>query len=419
MRQRRPYSTKETKGTGACQEKYTSAANVNNMQEKLPKIDFAVGDNVIQSFGILHDKPVVKSRVSKGKENRGTVDLTSDLDWLVTWNAKNDHKTSRRLSSDQCYENGSSRKKHSVEVTNSLSPNTAECLASEVNMCVSTPAKSSCGKSRYFSCSQNFPKSSTVLISESSCLSVDEICSKSKDNDARVNRSVIIVSDSSSTSSAITNSISKQQIKHSLPSRTREQKNGVQKDKCTVVIDTSDSENDVLDASCEAPFKFTSSMRTPLHSDIKSQTHSNTRHEKVGGSVADLEYVPPPTSLQLKHTKYQDIENWLCKVKSLSGSDNNDPDKMLEVSSLQKSEVTGNSVGLNSSAEEILDNLYGETWRKRNPKGSQTEPCKKKFSRNMPIVRQHTEWLVCHISSLCKFLSCLMYLYSMVTSCIK
>ncbi|PNF36124.1 hypothetical protein B7P43_G10960 [Cryptotermes secundus] len=80
LRQRRLYSTKETKVTGACKEKYTSAANVNNMQEKLPKIDFAVGDNVIQPFGILHDKPVVKSRVSKGKENRGTVDLTSDLD---------------------------------------------------------------------------------------------------------------------------------------------------------------------------------------------------------------------------------------------------------------------------------------------------------------------------------------------------
>lgn len=418
MRQRRLYSAEETKGTGACQEKYTSAANRNNMQEKLPKIDFAVGDNVIQPFGILHDKPVVKSRVSKGKENRGTVDLTSDLDWLVTWNVKNDHKTSRRLSSDQCHENGSSRKKHSIEVTNSLSPNTAECLASEVNACVSTPAKSSCGKSRYFSCSRNFPESSTVLISESSCFSVNGMCSKSKDNDARVTRSVIIVSDSNSTSSAITDSISKQQIKHSFSSRTREHKNGVQKDKRTVVIDTSDSENDVLDASCEVPFKFTANMRTPLHSDIKSQTHSNTRREKVGGSVADLECVLPPTSLQLKHTKYQDIENWLCKVKSFNGSDNDDPDKMLEVSSLQKSEVTGNSVGLNSSAEEILDNLYGETWCKRNPKGSQTEPCKKKFSRNMPV-RQHTEWLVCHTSSLCKFLSCLMYLYSMVTSCIK
>lgn len=418
MRQRRLYSAKETIVTGACKEKYTSAANVNNMQEKLPKIDFAVGDNVIQSFGVLHDKPVVKSRVSKGKENRGTVDLTPDLDRLVTWNAKNDHKTIRRLSSDQCHENGTPRKKHSIEVKNSLSPNTAECLASEVNTCVSAPAKS-CGKSRYFSCSQNFPKFSTVLISESSSFSVDEICSKSKDNDARVNRSVIIISDSSSTSSAITNSISKQQIKDSLPSRTREHKNGVQKDKCTVVIDTSDSENEVLDASCEVPFKFTSNLRTPLHSDIKSQTHNNTRHEKVGGSVADLEYVPLPTSLQPKHTKYQDIENWLCKVKSLNGSDNNDPDKMLEVSSLQKSEVTGNSVSLNSSAEEILDNLYGETWRKRNPKGSQTEPCKKKFSRNMPVVRQHSERLVCHTSSLCKFLSCLMYLYSMVTGCSK
>jgi hypothetical protein len=402
LRQRRLYSAEETKGIGACQDKFNSAASLNNMQEKLPKIDFAAGDNVIQSFGLLHDKPIIKSRVSKGKENRGidsyTADLTSDLDRLGTSNARNDHKTGRRLSSECYRENGSPRKKHSIDIPNSSSSNKAECLASEMSTCVSTAE--SCGKSRYFSCSQNFSKS-TVLVSDSSCFSVNEICYKSKDNDTRLNGSVIIVSDSSNTSSAITNSVPKQQSKYSLSSRTRERRNGVQKDKCTIVIDTSDSENDVLDASCEAPFKFTSNIRTPLCLDLKSQTHSNTRREKVGGS-ADLENVLPSKSLLVKNTKYQDIENWLIKVKPLNVNDHNDPDKMLEVSSPQKTEVTGNnekiSVGISSSTEEILDNLYGETWRKRNVcvKGSQTEPCKKKCSRNMPVARQRTEWYAVH-----------------------
>jgi hypothetical protein len=62
------------------------------------------------------------SRVSKGKENRGidsyALDLTSDLDRLGTPNAKNDQKTSRRLSSEQCHQNGSSRKKQSIDITN-------------------------------------------------------------------------------------------------------------------------------------------------------------------------------------------------------------------------------------------------------------------------------------------------------------
>jgi hypothetical protein len=230
---------------------------------------------------------------------------------------------------------------------------------------------------------------------------VNEISYKSKDNDARMNESVIIVSDSSMSSAEIY-SVSKQQSKRSLPLRTREHRNGVQKDKCTIVIDSSDSENDVLDASCEAPFKFTTNIKTPLHSDIKSQSHSNTRLEKVGGSMVDLEYALPPTSLQPKNTNFQDIENWLVKVKSLNVSDCNDPDKTLEVNSLQKTEVTGNSakisVGMNSSTEEILDNLYGKSWRKRNVyvKGSQTEPCEKKCSRNMPGARQRTEWYVIH-----------------------
>jgi hypothetical protein len=372
------------------------------MKEKQPKVDFGLGDNVIQPLGVLHDKPIVKPRVSKGKENRriDTVDLTSDLDRLGTANAKNLHRTSHRLSSEKCHENGPLRKKHSIDVTNSPTLNNAGCLASEVNTCVSA-RKLSCGKSRYYSCSQNFPKS-TVLTSESGCISVDEVCSTSKDKNATVNSSVIIVSDSSSTSSAITNSHSEEQIEHSLSSRTGKHRNDVRRGKCTIIIDSSDSENDVLDASCEAPFKFTPSIRTPLHSDIKPQTHSNTRLEKVGGSVANLEYVLPSTPLQPNNAKYKDIEDWLFKVKSLNGSDHNDPDKMLEANTPQKTEVARNSmnisVGMNLSCEEILDNLYGETWRDRNMhlKRSQTERPKKKCSRNIHNAGQYTERYAIH-----------------------
>jgi hypothetical protein len=446
LRHRRLYSV-ETKGAVPCQEKYTSTNNLKSVQEKLPKVDFAVGDNVIQTFGAVHDKPVIKSRVSKGKENRGidsyTVDSASDSGWLGTTNAKNDYKSCRRLSSDQCHESGSSRKKRSIEVVmNSPNPNTIDGLASKMNTCVSTFGKS-CGSSRYFSCSQNAAKSSVVLIPESSCSSVDRTTyKKRKDNAGEVNGSIIVLSDSSSTSSAITNSTSKRQMKHSLSSRIREHRNDVQKVKCTIVVDTSESENDVLGANCEAPYSLNSNVRSPLHSDSKPQTCSNTRHEK-GGPVADVEFMPPPTPPQLNQTKYQDIKNWLSNVKSLDKSACDDADKILEGNSLQKNEVTENitktstglnspaeeilndlygttwckqtenitktSTGLDSSAEEILDNLYGTAWRKQNvnSRRHQMEPCKKKCSRNVPIARQHTEWYDM-LTSLCKFFTALL-----------
>jgi hypothetical protein len=387
------------KGAAACQEKYTSTKNLKSVQRKLPKIDFAVGDNVIQSFGSLHDKPVTKPRVSKGKENRGidlyTVDSTSNLGWLDNSNAKNDNKSCRRLSSDQVHENGSPRKKRSIGVVmNNPNTNTTYDLASKMNQSVSTCKKSSvssCGSSRYFSYSQNDPKSSKVLIPESSCSSVSRMTyNKRKDNEGEVNGSIplIVISDSSSSSStsdASTHSAANRQMKHSLSSRTREQRNDVQKVRRTIVVDTSDSENDLLEASCEAPYRLNSNVKSPLHSISMSQTLGNTKNGK--GPVADVEFT---------QTKYQDIKNWLSNVKS-DKSDYDDADNVLEGNSLQRTEVTENStktsVGLNSSAEKILDNLYGTAWRKQNvnSKRHRTEPYKKKYPRNVSIARQHTE----------------------------
>jgi hypothetical protein len=395
------------KGAAACQEKYTSTKNLKSVQRELPKIDFAVGDNVIQSFGSLHDKPVTKPRVSKGKENRGidsyTVDSTSNLGWLDNSNAKNDNKSCRRLSSDQVHESGSSRKKRSIGVVmNNPNTNTTYDLASKMNQSVSTRKKSSlssCGSSRYFSYSQNAPKFSKVLIPESSCSSVSRMTyNKRKDNEGEVNGSIplIVISDSSgsSTSDASTHSAANRQMKHSLSSRTREHRNDVQKVRRTIVIDTSDSENDLLEASCEAPYRLNSNVKSPLHSISMSQTLGNTKNGK--GPVADVEFTQtkPP---QLNQTKYQDIKNWLSDVKSLDKSDYDDADNVLEGNSLQRTEVTENStktsVGLNSSAEEILDNLYGTAWRKQNvnSKRHRTEPYKKKYPRNVSIARQHTE----------------------------
>jgi hypothetical protein len=405
----RHHSAVETKGAVACQEKYTVAANLKSVQEKLPKKDYSVGDSITQSLSAVHDNHVIKSRVSKGKENRGIasypVDLTSDSGRLGTSNAASDHRSCHRLFSDNHHENGPSRKKCSVDVgINSPNANIVDGLVSDMNVHISSCEKSSVssgGRSTYFSCSQICPESSTVLISESSYSSVDRTCNKNKEDFCQVNDSVIVISDSSST--AITNSTSKKKVKLSLTSRTRDHSNSVQKVKYTIVVDTSDSENDILEASCDAPYRLTSNVRTPLCSDFKSQTYSNTKHEKVGGPIADLEFTHPSKPPHLFHTKYQDIEKWISEVRPLNRNDY-DADKMLEGKRLNKTEKTENntknSVGLNSSAEEILDNLYGKVWRKKNvnPKRPQTEPCKKKCSRNVPISRQHTEWYVIHMS---------------------
>jgi hypothetical protein len=224
---------------------------------------------------------------------------------------------------------------------------------------------------------------------------VDETCNKRRDNDGKVNCGVIVVSDSSS-STFSRDGTPQPQMKHLLSSSIRECKKGLKKVKC-ITIDTSDSENDVLGPSFEAPHKLTLSVRTPLPSDLKSHACSNTNYEKAGSPVANLELTLSPKPPQLNNTKCRDIENWLSQMKPLkSGYD--DADAILEGSSPQKDVVTGNdtksSVSLNSSGNESLDNLYEATRCKINvdQERPQTEPCKKKFSRNKLISRQHTEW---------------------------
>lgn len=380
-------------------------------QEKLPRTDRTDCDSVLQSFGALHHKPTFKSRVSKGKENLGTdsstVDLSSDSGRPSTTNATNFRKSCCRLPCDQLREDGSTRKKVSSEalISGPVS-NTMDVLASKMNTCASPCAKSyvSCG--RYFSCPRNFPKSSSVSVSESSYCSVDETCNNIRNNDGKVNCSVIVVSDSSSTSSR--DGTPQPQMKHLLSSSIRESKKGLKKVKCHT-IDTSDSENDVLGPSFEARHKLTLNVRTPLPSDIKFHAGSDTKFEKVGSPVANFESTLSPKPLQLNHTKYRDIENWLSQMKPLK-SDYDDADAILEGSSPQKDEVTGSdmksSVSLNSSAKESLGNLYEATWRKTNVdrERPRTEPCKKKFSRIEKISKQHTERYGVFIS-LYKFLS--------------
>lgn len=369
-------------------------------QEKLPRTDLTSTDcdRALQAFGALHYKPTFKSRVSKGKENRGTdsstVEISSDSGRPSTTNATNFRKSCCRLPCDQLREDGSTKKKLSSEVVISGPvSNTTDILTPKMNTCASPCAKSyvSCG--RYFSCPQNFPKSSSASVSESSYCSVDETFNKRRDNDGKVNCSVIVVSDSSSISSR--DGTPQPQIKHLLSSSIRECKKGLKKVKC-VTIDTSDSENDVLGPSFETPHKLTLNVRTPLLSDLKFHASSSTKYEKVGSPVANLELTLSPKPLQLNHTKCRDIENWLSQMKPLkSGYD--DADAILEGSSPQKDDVTGNdtktSVSLNSLANESLDNLYEATRCKINVDRARprTEPCKK-FSRNEQILRQRTEW---------------------------
>ena len=394
--QRRLYSAVERKGSVVDEATSASTANVSSGKEKLPRTDLSVGDSVLQSFGALHHKPTFKSRVSKGKENRGidaaTVDLSSGSDGLSTTNATNFRKSCCGLPGDQLRQDGSTRKKLSSGEASGRISNTMDVLVSKINTCASPCAKSyvSCG--RYFSCPQNFPKPSTISVSESSYSSLDEKCNKRRDNDGKVNCSVIVVSDSSSTSSAITDGTPKSRMKPLLSSSIRECKKGLKKVKC-VTTDTSDSENDVLDASFDAPHKLTLNVRTPLPSDLKFHTCSNTKYEKVGSPVANLEFTLSPKSLQLNRTKCQDIENWLSQMKPLKSGDYDDADTILEGSSPQKDEVTRKdiktSVSLNLSAEESLDNSCKiSVDRKR----TQTEPRKGKCSRNEQISRQHMNW---------------------------
>jgi hypothetical protein len=222
---------------------------------------------------------------------------------------------------------------------------------------------------------------------------VDETCNKKRDNDGKVNCSIIVVSDNSSTSSR--GGTPQPQMKHLLSSSIRDCKKGLKKVKC-VTIETSDSENDVLGPSFETPHKLTLNVRTPLPSDLKFHACSNTKYEKVGSPVANLELTPSPKPPKLNHTKCRDIENWLSQMKPLkSGYD--DADAILEGSSPQKDEVAGNdtktSVSLYLSPTESLDNLYEATRCKISvvQERPQTEPCKKKLSRNEQISRQHTE----------------------------
>jgi hypothetical protein len=235
---------------------------------------------------------------------------------------------------------------------------------------------------------------------------MDETCNKRRDNNGKVNCSVIVVSDSSSTSSAITDGTPKPQMKHPLSSSIRERKKGVKKVKC-LTVDTSDSENDVLGASFETPHKLTLNVRTPLPSELKVHACSNTKYGKVGSPVANSEFMLPPKPPQLNYTRYRDIENWLSKMKPLKSGEYDDADTILEGSSSQKDEVTGSgtktTVSLNSSAEESLDNLYWATRCKTSvhPERPQTEPCKKKCSRSEQTARQHTKWYGIFIS-LCK-----------------
>lgn len=367
-------------------------------QEKIPRTDLTDCDSVLQSFGALHHEPTFKSRVSKGKENRGinssTVDLSSDSDRPSTTTATNFRK-SCRLPCDELREDGSTRKQFSSEVVISGPiSNTMDVLASKMSTCASPCSKSYASCGRYFSCPRNFPKSSSVSISESSYSSVDETRNKSRDNDGKVNCSVIVVSDSSSTSSR--DGTPQPQMKHLLSSSIRECKKGLKEVKC-ITIATSDSENDVLDTSFEAPHKLTLNVRTPLPSDLKFRDCSNTEYEKVESPVANLELTLSPKPLQLNHTKCRDIENWLSQMKPLKSGDYDDADIIPEGSSPQRDEVTGNdtktSASLNSSSKESLDNLY-EARCKINvdQERPQTEPCKKKFSRNRQISRQYTEW---------------------------
>jgi len=371
---------------------------VSSGQKKTPRTDLSDCDSVLKSFDALHHNPTFKSRVSKGKENRGidpsTVDLSPDSGRPSTTNATNFRKSGCRLPCDALREDGSIRKQFSSKaVISGPISNTMDVLATKMNTCASPCVKSCVSCGRYFSCPRNFPKSSSVSISESSYSSMDETCNKRRDNDGKVNCTVIVVSDSSSTSSR--DGIPQPQMKHLLSSSIRECKKGLKKVKC-ITIDASDSENDVLGPSFEAPHTLTLNVRTPLPSDLKFHACSNTNNEKVGSPVANSELTLSPKPLQLNRTKCRDIENWLSQMKPLkSGYD--DADAILEGSSPEKDEVTGNDsktgVSVYLSANEMLDNSYEATRCKINvdQERPQTEPCKK-LSRNKQISRQHTEW---------------------------
>jgi hypothetical protein len=272
-----------------------------------------------------------------------------------------------------------------------------DVLASKVNTCAPPCAKSYVSGGRYFSSPRNFPKSST----ESSYSSVDETCNKRRDNDGKVNCSIIAISDSSSNSSR---GVAPQpQMKHLSPSHIREINKGVKEVKC-ISIDTSDSENDVLGPSFETPHKLTLNVRTPLPPNSKLNAYSNTNYEKVGSSVTNLELTLCPKPLQLNRTKCRDIENWLSQMKPLKCGDYDDADTIPEGSSPQKDEVPGNdtktSVSSSLSAKESFDSRYEATRCKisMDRERSQTEPSKKKFPRNEEIPRQHMTWYGVFIS---------------------
>jgi hypothetical protein len=230
---------------------------------------------------------------------------------------------------------------------------------------------------------------------------VDETCNKRRDNDGKVNCSVIAISDSSSTSSR--DVAPQPQMKHLSSSLIRESKKGVKEVKC-ITIDTSDGESDVLGPSFETPHKLTLNVRTPLPSNSKFHADSNTNYEKVGSPVTNLELTLSPKPLQLNRTKCRDIENWLSQMKPLKSGDYDDADTIPEGSSPQKDEVPGNdtktSVSSSLSAKESLDNLYEATRCKisMDRERSQTEPSKKKFSRIEQIPRQHMKWYGVFIS---------------------
>ncbi|PSN54650.1 hypothetical protein C0J52_01073 [Blattella germanica] len=357
------------------------------------------------------DKALVKQRINKGKENRYDISATITSDWQESSLARGSRKSRRELS----IENADAKKKRLVDVAPvQPSYSASDRLRSAINETFSSGEKTSECVASTFTSISNYP-----LVQEPRVPTLKFIqeTNENKFNDVSSDivapsvSSVIIISDTSRLSSGRNNSALKKEPKSGKCRKCN--KNINTKKITTVVVESSDSEND---ENSEVSLNLHSSSQTPRtiankHTSLKKGTtivlessdseidveekgiknsiqqnlsspslsHLNTpainntrcRAERF---VPRINSTPLPVCEEpLQRSKYKDIENWLAKIpvnSSVSDASNS--------STIHNKEAAKNSSeskeNLSTSTEDILKNIYGADlqYSTKNPKATPT-----------------------------------------------
>ncbi|XP_069687209.1 uncharacterized protein [Periplaneta americana] len=356
-----------------------TSANVINVEGNVSKSEFTLDD----FYDVQCDNHNAKARVGKGKENRtdsfNAYEVTDTFGHQRTSYIKNNRNSSGKCLSSRFRENRSSWNERSSESEldkeNSRKSDVMNCYASIEGKTNDLSRR----ELSYIACSQN-AEHSVIAVSESNYSSLSNLGLREPtegNGDWKENDDVLVVSDIDSDMTA--DSAPRKEIKHRLHSESIKSERDLQDVRCTIILDSSCSENDVLEASCRTPHVLYPNLRSSSFTKLKCRTPDSTQ-KKVG----NIKCVPRSHSSLLNHTKYKDIDNWVSQIHISNKNGNKNGDKKGEASyrenakDFKNSKI--NSTCINSSAEDVLDQLYGSTWRQVNEFSNKdaTEPCKRR-----------------------------------------